>query len=157
MKLAIGLFLILALTAIRILAQESDVCTISSFVIPSTAKEQDIEKYKPIEVAKVDISRVTQGTRLSRTFRVQATQLWTYVEIFFADDMKFYDSLYEAMTIDIVFSTARKRTKNNIVSLTTTQTAFDDGFKQTDVVGYAKAPGKRIGILVSCRGKKPKG
>jgi hypothetical protein len=155
MKLFVGVFLFLALTGIRSDAQESDVCTISSFVIPSTAKEKDIEKYKPWEVGKVDISHVTEGTRLSRTFRVKGTKLWTYVEIFFDDDMKFFDSLYDAMTVDVVFSTGRKRTKNNIVGLTTGQTAFDENFKQTDIVGYAKLPGKLIGVLVSCRGKKP--
>jgi hypothetical protein len=156
MRLFAVLIFVITFAAARSIAQQSDIYVISSFVVPSAVKEKDIDKYKPTEVAKVDISKVTEGTRLSRTFRVQGTRLWTYVEIFFDDDMKYYDSLYDAMTVDVVFSTARKRTKYNIVGIATSQSAFDENFRQVDTVGYAKLPGKRIGVVVSCRGKKPK-
>jgi hypothetical protein len=156
MRVVFGFLIGIALFGINTTAQKPEVCTISWLVVPSAATENDVDRYKPVDIATIDISGVTEGTRESRTFRIPGTSLWAYVELFFDDDMKFYDSLYPALSVDVVFSTAKRRTKTNVVGLTATHTAFDERFKQTEVAGIVRVPGKRVEVLVVCRGKKPK-
>ena len=156
MKLVLMLMFGICCFSHSTMAQMSDVCTISAIVVPSNVKESDAEKFALTELGKVDISRVTEGTTLPNTFRIPGTKLYAYVEIFFDDDMKFYDSLHDALTVSIVFSTSRRRTNKSVVALTSTSAALDENFKQIDVMGFAKTLKHRVGVNVSCRGKKPK-
>ncbi len=140
----------------NVMAQESDVCTISAIVVPLGVREADLEKFKPTELGRVDISRVTEGTTFPNTFRIVGTKLYAYVEIFFDDDMKFYDGLHDALTVSIVLSTSRERTTKSVIALSSTSVALDENFKQVDVLGTAKTAKHKVGINVSCRGNKPK-
>jgi len=153
MKWLTGSVIFTILFCLSIEAQ-TDVCTISSVAVPLKTRKQNIEKLRPNELAKIDISGVTEGSQISRSLRIPGTSLYTYVEVFFDDDLKFYDNLHDAITVWILVLRNRQRTDGNTISKVRTQIAFDEHFKQSSVTTAVKYGGKRVAVEVMCRGKK---
>ncbi len=154
-RVLIFVFLVVGLSAITSKAQDSNACVISALSLRDTPSAlRKIENSKPKELSKFDFSGVTEGTRYSRNIRIPGTDLYTYVEVFFDDDMKFHGNLTSAISIYLLISKSKRRTQNSVLSFAVTQSSYDDGFKQIDLATRAKNRGKLAMVQVVCTGEE---
>lgn len=134
-------------------AQNKDECIISA--LTSAVALKKLESSKPVEIGRIDISKVTEGTRYDGNIKIPGSTLYTYVEIVFDDDMSFHGDLYSAISVYLLISTSRIRNRKSTIGFAVSQSAYDEGFKQLDLTTSALNRERRSVINVLCRIKKP--
>src|SRR5436309_1938863 len=108
-----------------------DQCVIS--FLASSVKElrwAAKDEKPPKELGKIDISGVTEGTEISKTYRIPNSQLHVLVELLFDDDLSLdlgngRHVPRDAITLWLTVWNGRKRNPKSVLAITINQAAFD--------------------------------
>ncbi len=93
---------------------------------------------------------------IQKTYRIPGTKLYAYVEVFFDDDLEFYDHYFnDAITVWALILKSRQRTSQSTLSMARGQTFYDKNFKKLDITTSVITNGRINAVNVICTAKKP--
>ena len=134
----------------------NDKCVISYLAGSANELKRDVKNEKPpVELGKIDISSITEGTEINKTYRIPNTQLRILVELLFDDDLN--HDLGEgksvpanAMTLWLTVWNGPKRDVKTILAATSNQASLDHYFFRSITSTYARKGPKMYFILADC-------
>jgi hypothetical protein len=152
------LFLLISLTAsygqsknVRV-----DQCVISFLASSTNELRRDIKKDKPpTELGKIDISQVTEGTTIDKTYQIPNSQLHVLVELLFDDDLSRdlgggAHVPTDAMTVWLTVWNGPKRNSTSVLAHTINQSAFTPYYFRSITTAYARNRSKIYFVLADC-------
>ena len=127
-------------------------CVVSYSVMTKKQSDADAEP-KVVELGSIDISGVTEGTLLKRSYKIGETGLYAFVELLFDDDMQYGPVPTDALTVDVIINRGKTRLSTSVIGASSTQLAFDD-FKRAIVMASARQGPTGIIVMADCQDDK---
>ena len=129
-------------------------CVISFLAGSRKELKQIAEDEKPpTELGRIDISKVTEGTGISKTYRIPNSQLNVLVELLFDDDLSLeLDNgrvPTDAMTLWLTIWNGPKRNPKSVLAMAINQSAYPN-FVRSITTAYATKGSKSYFVLVDC-------
>ncbi|MGB7202956.1 MAG: hypothetical protein WBD16_11950 [Pyrinomonadaceae bacterium] len=134
-----------------------DQCVISFLASSTNELRRDVKKDKPpTELGKIDISHVTEGTEINKTYRIRNSQLRVLVELLFDDDLSRdlgggAHVPTDAMTLYLTVWNGPKRNVKSVLTTASNQTAFNNPyFFRSITSAYIRRGSKMYFVFADC-------
>lgn len=103
------------------------------------------------ELGSIDISHVSEGTLIKKSYRLGKTDLYGFVEMLFDDDMQYGPTPTDAVTIDVIINRGEVRNSTSVLAASTAQIAFG-GFKRAIVMTPLRQGEGATILMADCQG-----